>query len=128
MKKKIMFVDDKSDQLFSFEQVLKESGYHFEFIGVQTGEECLKKLQHAELPDIIFLDIMMGEMNGCEVYDKIKDNPAWKEIPIVFLTARKDMLDKIPRECCGDDVLEKPVDSTELFDCINKIIEKNKKE
>ncbi len=119
-----MFVDDGSDQLFSFEQVLNESNKDFEFIGVQSGKECLKELQHAELPDIIFLDIMMPEMDGWEVYDKLRDNPVLKDIPIVFLTTNMNMATKHACSSFNDSFLEKPVESKELFNCIEQIIKK----
>ncbi|MBS3749528.1 MAG: response regulator [Candidatus Thermoplasmatota archaeon] len=117
-----MFVDDGSDQLFSFEQVLKESDEDFEFIGVQSGKECLKELKHAKLPDIIFLDIMMPEMDGWEVCDKLRDNPVLKDIPIVFLTTNMNMTTKHACGSFNDGFLEKPVESKELFNCIEQII------
>ncbi len=122
MKKKIMFVDDEPDQLFSFEQVLNELGDDFEFIGVKSGEECFKELEQGGLPDLIFLDIIIPGMSGCEVYDTIRGTPVWKDIPIVFLTGNNEMVDKITRGCCGDAVLEKPVETKDLFDCIKQVM------
>ncbi|MCK5342393.1 MAG: response regulator, partial [Candidatus Heimdallarchaeota archaeon] len=77
--------------------------------------------------DIILLDIMMPEMSGWEVYDKLRDNPAWQDIPIVFLTARTDRIAENAGEFLGDDYIEKPVDIKVLQQRIDRIVEKRKK-
>ena len=84
--KKIMMVDDEKDQLYTMKKVLEKANNDYEFIPVTSGPKCLKLLKDAVIPDIIFLDIMMPEMSGWQVFDKIKSNPDWKNIPIVFLT------------------------------------------
>jgi len=122
MKKRIMFVDDEPDQLYSFEQVLNDSDDDFEFIGVRSGQECVKELEQNALPDIIFLDIMMVEMSGWEVYDKLRTNPVWADIPIVFLTARTDRIAENAGDFLGDGFLEKPVESKDLFECIEQVM------
>jgi DNA-binding response OmpR family regulator len=69
---------------------------------------------------------MMPEMSGWEVYDKIRDNPAWQDIPIVFLTARTDRIAENAGEFLGDDYIEKPVDIKELRDRIEALFEKRR--
>lgn len=51
----VMFVDDEPDQLFSFQQVLNDWDEDIEFIGAKSGEECFKRLNNGDLPDILFL-------------------------------------------------------------------------
>jgi CheY-like chemotaxis protein len=92
--KKIMVVDDESDQLYTIEQTLKNANCNFEVILSNSGIDCLQKLKNNILPDIILLDIMMPGMSGWEVQKRIRSNPKFSEIPIVFLTARNDEVAK----------------------------------
>ncbi|MFO8078641.1 MAG: response regulator, partial [Thermoplasmatota archaeon] len=69
---------------------------------------------------------MMPGMSGWEVFDTLKDNPSWKNIPIVFLTARTDDLAEDAGKFLGEDYIEKPFEIDELIKRVDKIIEKKK--
>ena len=91
--KKIMMVDDEEDQIFGIKMALEELyGNEYELIPAKGGMKCIELLKNNEIPDLILLDIMMPEMSGWELFDKLKDNPSWGKIPIVFLTARTDRI------------------------------------
>ena len=92
MSKVVMIVDDEQDIVTSVGQVLEANGY--KVIQAIGGKECLIKL-HEATPDLVLLDIMMPEMSGWDVAAKIKENPAWNAIPIIFLTARDNDFDSI---------------------------------
>jgi len=117
-----MFVDDEKDVLLCFEQTISKSSKDYEFIGAASGEECLERLMKGEIPDLIFLDIMMPGLSGWEVYDKLRDNASWKHIPIVFLTARTDQMAVQVGETLGDDYIEKPIKSETLLNHIDRIL------
>lgn len=117
-----MFVDDEQDVLLSFKNAIETSDKDYEFIGVQSGEECLERIKKGEIPDVIYLDIMMPGLSGWEVYDKLRENPAWNQIPIVFLTARTDQMAADVGEALGDGYIEKPIDQKELLHHIDTII------
>ena len=123
--KKIMLVDDEKDQIFSirtgFEQVYPNE---YEIIGVESGKKCIELLEKNVEPDLILLDIMMPEMDGWEVFDKIKANQSWRKIPIIFLTARSDGLAKSAGSMIADDYIEKPIDIQELKIRIDNILKK----
>lgn len=122
--KKIMLVDDEEDQVFGIKTALEETyGDEYEIIPAESGKECFNILEKDTVPDLILLDIMMPEMSGWEVYDKLRDNPAWQDIPIVFLTARTDRIAENAGEFLGDDYIEKPVDVTELRARIERLLE-----
>ena len=121
MTKKIMFVDDEKDVLIAFEQIINESSKEFEFIGVTSGEDCLDRLRNGEKPDLICLDIMMPGLSGWEVYDKLREHPNWKQIPIIFLTARTDQIATEVGELLGDDYIEKPVEADDLINHIKNV-------
>lgn len=120
-----MLVDDERDQIFGIKTALEES-YQGEFnvISAESGAKCIELLENETNPDLILLDIMMPEMSGWEVYDKIRDNPKWNSIPIVFLTARTDRIAENAGEFLGDDYIEKPIEVEELKNRIDKVLAK----
>jgi len=123
--KKIMLVDDEKDQIYciktGFEQ---EFPNEYEIIGVDSGKKCIELLEKNVKPDLILLDIMMPDMDGWEVFDKIKANQSWKKIPIIFLTARSDGLAKSAGSMIADDYIEKPIDIQELKTRIDSALKK----
>ena len=78
-------MDDDPYQTFTVKKTLEDSGDEYEVIRADSGRQCLELLRNNELPDLILLDIMMPEMSGWEAFKKIKENPLWKKIPIVFI-------------------------------------------
>lgn len=120
-KKKIMIIDDEHDILFSVAQILKLSNY--EVTGVESGRECFEILQQGEIPDLIILDIMMPVMSGWEVQRKLEGNMDWKDIPIIFLTARTTPTAEEMCRRLGRDYITKPFDVNDLKKRIDKIFE-----
>jgi CheY-like chemotaxis protein len=120
--KKVLMVDDEADQIFTIKTALETTcPDEYEILEANSGEKCLQILQSIT-PDLILLDIMMPEMSGWELFDKIKDNPQWKQIPIIFLTARTDRIAENAGEFLGEDFIEKPVEIEELKRRIDKIL------
>ena len=119
MAKKIMVVDDEPDILFTVGQMLELSGY--EVIKAANGKDCLNKLNEAT-PDLVLLDIMMPEMSGWDVAAKIKENPRWSNIPIVFLTAKGDTMSIGMGSMASEDYIVKPFDIQDLKNRVEKIL------
>jgi len=117
-----MVVDDEEDQLFTVKKTLEYADKEFNVITINNGANCLQYLKNNDQPDLILLDIMMPEMTGWELYDKIKENNEWREIPIVFLSARTDDTAENAGKFFGEDYIEKPFDSQDFVKRINKII------
>ena len=88
--------------------------------------DCFVLLKNNEIPDLILLDIMMPETSGWAVFDKLKENPSWKDIPVVFLTVRTDEIAENAGSFLGDDYIEKPVDAEELKKRIDKVLKKER--
>lgn len=81
----------------------------------ETGEEGLKACQ-ASAPDLIILDMMLPDLDGCEVCAKLRQQPATKTIPIICLTARIRTEDKVAGlEAGANDYLTKPFEMMELL-------------
>ncbi len=108
--KKIMLVDDEKDLIYSIKMALEDLSGDYDIISANSEKECFELLKN-DMPDLILLDIMMPEMSGWEVYDSIRENPDWINIPILFLTARTDRITKKAGEFLGDDFIQKPIEN-----------------
>jgi len=118
-----MVVDDESDQIYAIKKSLEKAGGTYKIIPVNSGAQCLEFLEKNQIPDLILLDIMMPEMSGWIVFDKLKDNTMWEKIPIIFLTARTDKITENAGGFLGDDFIEKPFDTKDLKNRIDKVLE-----
>ena len=125
--KNILYVDDKKDQIFYIKTAYEDLyGNEYKIVPADSGKKCLELLNKEIIPDLILLDIMMPDMNGWEVFDKIKANPKWKNIPTVFLTARTDGFAEETGEFIADDYIKKPIDVKELKIRIDNVLKKRK--
>jgi len=107
----ILVVDDQPNNLKVVASVLSDI-YTLSF--ANNGPTALKMLEKGT-PDLILLDIMMPEMDGFDVCEKIKANPKTKNIPIIFLTAKTDIADIIKGfETGAVDYITKPFNPTEV--------------
>ena len=91
-RKKILVVDDNEMHLVTVELFLKNE---YEIIKMKSGKEALDFFHTSEIiPDIILLDILMPEMDGWELFKKMREISKLKDIPIVFLTTIDDKEEK----------------------------------
>lgn len=120
--KKIMVVDDEPDQIDTVKHVLENSNIEYEIISADSGFKCLQLLKNNQIPDLILLDIMMPEMTGWEVFNRLKENSSWRNIPIIFLTARTDRVAKKAGTFLADNYIEKPFNSKYLMEKIDEVI------
>mgnify|MGYP006283835275 CR=1 FL=1 len=121
MSKTILVVDDEPDILLTVSQTLEMFGYTV--IQAKDGVECITKLKDLDtIPDLVLLDIMMPDLSGWDVAAKIKENPSWQKIPIVFLTAKGDTMSIGMGNLAAVDYIVKPFDVRDLKDRIEKIL------
>ena len=90
-KADILIVDDKPDNLRLLSAYLKEENYQVR--KALNAERSLQAIATAK-PDLILLDIQMPDMNGYELCSKLKESPETCDIPIIFISAKKDVFDK----------------------------------
>jgi len=121
--KKIMVVDNEPDQIFTAKTTLENLDEEFEVIGAGSAEQCLEMLNNGEIPDLIISETKMQGMSGRELSDKLKENPAWKDIPVMFLTVWKDKFEA-NSVFSGDNHIEKPFDMRELKTRIDTVLKK----
>jgi len=122
-----MIVDDDPSQIFSIKTFFEYSDEkeNYEVIAASSGEECLNLLSNNQIPDLILLDIMMPGMNGMVVFEKIKEHPSWRHIPIAFLTATSIDNVKERGRNLGDDFIEKPIEPDIFSNKIKKLLQLN---
>jgi putative two-component system response regulator len=124
MVKTILVVDDYSDIVISVKQVLEDSTGEYRVIGADSGEKCFQLLeQSSPLPDLILLDIMMPGMSGWDVAARIKQNDRWRNVPIVFLTAKGDEMSIGIGHLASEDYIVKPFDIMKLKDSVKRILQ-----
>lgn len=109
----ILIVDDTELNIILLNQILLNAGYRV--LTANGGKKCLEILEK-ELPDIILLDVIMPELNGFDVAQKIKGNDRTKNIPILFISAVSDFDTKIKGlEQGAVDYITKPYDDREII-------------
>lgn len=116
----ILVVDDNQVNLFVIEKILKSDGYE-KFVSVQSAKEMFDYLDPSNAPkcydiNVILLDVMMPEMDGIEACRILKQNPQWKDIQVIFVTALEDKV-KLSEalDVGGIDYITKPIDRVELL-------------
>jgi DNA-binding response OmpR family regulator len=123
--KTILVVDDNPDVINSLKIGFEDPTQEYRILAAESGYKCLEMLNDIT-PDIILLDIMMPQMSGWEVFERIKKDSSLNSIPIIFLTARTDRIAKNAGSFLGDDYIEKPFDIIDLKKRI-EIVFRNKK-
>lgn len=117
---KILVVDDIPINIELQKAYLSIAGY--EVLEARDGEEALRKVEE-ERPDLIILDIMMPKVSGFEVCRRLKNDPQTCFIPVVMVTALKEMEDKIKGiEAGADDFISKPFNKTELLARVKSLL------
>lgn len=84
---RVLVVDDQVSNIQVVGSILGKLGY--EIVPATDGETALKRIA-LRTPDLILMDVIMPDMNGFEVCQKIRENPAWKGIPVIFVSAADD--------------------------------------
>ncbi len=120
---KILVVDDEPDTLIPLTRALEADNYAV--IGAADGAEALEKVT-AETPDLILLDLMLPKVNGYEVCMKLKEDSLTRHIPIIMLSAKGEIKDKVLGiEIGADDYVTKPFDLLELKTRIRALLRRS---
>lgn len=100
---------------------LEELSPDYSILYVDSGETCLDLLKYNSF-DVVLLDIEMPNMNGWQVYKKLRENDKLKNIPVVFHTSREDNFSRSLGKILGNAYLQKGIGMKELKDRIDFII------
>lgn len=122
---KILIVDDEPDIVEILKYNLNNEGYD-----VKSANNGLKAIEKAKkfIPDIILLDVMMPEMDGIEVCEKIREQDNFDDVLILFLTARSEEYSELAGFSAGaDDYITKPIKPKLLVSRVNAILKRKRK-
>ncbi|TBW28674.1 HAMP domain-containing protein [Gramella sp. KN1008] len=112
--KKVLLVDDDKRNSYALSKTLKDSG--MKVVIADNGKIAIDKLEEEKDIDIVLMDVMMPVMNGYEATTTIRENPAYRDLPIISLTAKAMPEDKAKSlEAGANDYLTKPVNIDKLL-------------
>lgn len=110
---KVLLVEDDTDIQKVIRMSLRVRGVS-EIVTAENGEECLAVAAQV-MPDVILLDVMMPRLDGYETCRRLKADPATRNIPVIFLTAKAQHFEvREGLECGGIGYLTKPFDPMTL--------------
>jgi len=120
MSYKILVADDEPNIVLSLEFLMQQAGFKVQTVG--DGDAALAAMER-ETPDLVLLDVMMPKRDGYEVCQTIRQNPAWKDVRIVMLTAKGRDVEREKGLAMGaDDYVTKPFATQELVAKVNEIL------
>ena len=120
MSQRLLLADDSITIQKVVELILAEED--FEIKSVNNGEEALSVIS-SFMPDIVLADIEMPKINGYQLCETIKQNPATNTIPVILLTGAFEPIDEeLAKQVQADDFIIKPFESQELISKINAVL------
>ena len=121
MPKEILIVEDEPGVVVALQFLLQQQGH--KVLVAERGEDALE-LMYKHNPDLLLLDIMLPGISGWEVCEIIRLNPDYRDVKIVFLTARGDESEIEMGLALGADAyITKPFSNDELITKVNTILE-----
>lgn len=122
-KRTILIVDDEVNLVQMVTDILEAED--FKVLPAYDADQCMAALKKNKV-DLILLDLMMPKVDGWMLHRKIKESKAWKDIPIIILTAKTDALDKnIGLEIAKvSGYITKPFVPQDLVNKINELLNK----
>lgn len=120
--RKILCVDDMLVDLNNLKNILIDAGY--QVTTAQSGKEAIDSIAAQGNPDLIFLDIVMPEIDGFTTCRKLANDEATKDIPVIFLSCKGEQADKVWGQLQGGKAyITKPYQKDEILDQI-KVFER----
>lgn len=119
--KRVVCIEDEPAMIDLIRLILSRKGYTV--TGATGGREGLELVQSNQ-PDIVLLDLMMPDMDGWEVYQKLKAHESTREIPVIVVTAKAQSIDKVLGLHIAkvDDYITKPFGPQDLIESIEKVL------
>ncbi|MEM7332144.1 MAG: response regulator [Chloroflexota bacterium] len=121
--KKVVCVEDELEMIELVKLILGRN--HYDVTGAVGGHEGLIKIQEIK-PDLVLLDLMMPEMDGWEVYQKMKASEEMRDIPVIVVTAKAQSIDRVLGLHIArvNDYITKPFGPQELLDSVERVMSK----
>ena len=126
MPKEVLIVDDEPGIVVALQFLMEQQGYNV--MTAESGEFALDLIYESK-PDLILLDIMLPGIDGWEICEIVRLNPDYRNIKIVFLTARKSEVEIAKGLALGGDAyITKPFLNDELIAKVKELLEQNHEE
>jgi len=119
----VVYVEDDQSMIDIVSLTLSRKG--FKVVGAVGGQQGLSLIETLR-PDLVLLDLMMPDMDGWEVYQRMKANAALNEIPVIVVTAKAQSIDRMLGLHIAkvDDYLTKPFAPAELLRSVERVLSK----
>jgi DNA-binding response OmpR family regulator len=125
MSYRILIVEDEPGMIELLTVALEDEGFNISI--ANNGAQGLKKVEEED-PDLIISDVMMPDMNGYDFCQQLRSNPKTAAIPFIFLTAKKDVSDRVRGLNLGaDDYISKPFHVVEVVARIKTLMQRVKR-
>jgi two-component system, OmpR family, response regulator VicR len=120
--RKVVCVEDELEMIELVKLIL--SRHNFEVTGAVGGQEGLEKIAEIQ-PDLVLLDLMMPEVDGWEVYQRMKASETMRDIPVIVVTAKAQSIDRVLglQIARVDDYITKPFGPQELLESVERVLE-----
>ena len=116
----VLVVDDNEDNLRVTEEILKTRGYTVHI--ATDGAQALRSIEQNR-PDVVLLDIMLPDMDGMEVLDRLRSNPEHVRLPVILVTAKSQDEDVLAGYKIGADYyITKPFTARQLLHGIGLVL------
>jgi DNA-binding response OmpR family regulator len=121
-RERVLIVEDNEHAAYLLRTLLERAGYSV--IVSPDGRDALAKLASLEPVDLVMLDLMLPYVSGYQVLIEARQNPKWRRVPIVVVTARTLEMDAVRAlETGADDFIRKPFSPEELVARVRRAIE-----
>lgn len=123
--KKVVCIEDEQEMIELVKLIL--SRQNIDVIGALGGKEGLDRIEEVK-PDLVLLDLMMPEMDGWEVYQKMKASDMMRDIPVIVVTAKAQSIDRVLGLHIArvDDYITKPFGPQELLESVQRTIDRHR--
>ena len=116
----VLVAEDEPNIVDSLCFLMKQAG--FSVLVARDGDAALRTIE-SRMPDLVLLDVMLPRRDGYAVCRAIRDNPAWREVKIIMLTAKGRELDRRKGlELGADDYVTKPFSNREIVDLAHRLL------
>ncbi len=127
--KQILVVDDKSELLHLMRRVLEDEEYQVSIL--QDGRDAFTQVK-SQLPDLLILDLKLGDVSGQDVLKQLKHDPVTAEIPVIVYTAAvleaeevSELIGKDPTRYQNVQVVQKPFELEDLLVLVESLLSKS---
>lgn len=124
-RKKVVCIEDELEMIELVKLILGRN--KFDVVGAVGGQEGLDRISETK-PDLVLLDLMMPEMDGWEVYQKMKASEDMRDIPVIVVTAKAQSIDRVLGLHIArvNDYITKPFGPQELLDSVERVLHNKK--